>query len=222
MTIREMHYTFSLLCEGVDQLKSVSFIDRQKDEFLNLATRDIVVAKADQSEINQRIDDELRPLIVRSSAIPYTSTDNTRFVFDLPSDYLRMWRVEGNVDGCVYKGLTSVQHDDMNYWLTNYNTKPDALWGNIPYVNEAGSIAVYTDGNFTVDDVIITYLRYPAEVRVDTYTLLDGSNAVVTNSDLPEELHPQIVRKAVQIASASVINPNNYQLAAQEFNVNNG
>jgi hypothetical protein len=64
-------------------------------------------------------------------------------------------------------------------------------------------LTVYTDGKFTIEQVYITYLRYPLSIDVQGYVKFDGSNSVNQNCELPEYAKPDIVDLAVKFAAQS-------------------
>jgi hypothetical protein len=62
---------------------------------------------------------------------------------------------------------------------------------------------VYTDGEFTIEDVYLTYLRYPQNVDILGYTKLDGTSSMNVNCELPEYAKGDIVDLAVKFAAQS-------------------
>lgn len=133
--------------------------------------------------------------------------------------------------------ITVVQTDDLSDALVDPFNKPSYSFGRVlgnygksltdqnTTYNQygTGSLYLYTNNDFTVDSVSVSYLRYPQRVWIGTYDLTNdllpksASNTYVYQSgvDLPvssdiasETAQRKIVDKAVELSAMLIEDPN--------------
>jgi hypothetical protein len=80
------------------------------------------------------------------------------------------------------------------------------------------NLAAYTDGTFEIDDVYLTYLRYPLQIDIKGYTKFDGTDSIDQDSELPEYAKSDLVDLASKFAAMS--NDNQAQAAYAEDRLN--
>lgn len=182
--------------------------------WLNEAIRVFVEERFRQFEQSQRITDDIRTLVVEELAIttshtvPTFTTNYLIDRIDFPIDYLYLLNHSselfvansGNFDYTVtankrvpnagYTDYSTVkkrnkvaQHDDIHIMLRDPFNRTTSEFP-LSTVSDDG-INVYTDLTFIVDQVIISYLKRPAEV------------SDLVDSDLPVFIHRKIVEMAV-------------------------
>jgi hypothetical protein len=109
----------------------------------------------------------------------------------------------------------------------NASTTTNNLYG-------AGSLFLYTDSTFNVDNVYVDYLKYPNRVWLGTYDLTNDlrtksvNNTYVYQSgtdgpvhcDLNAHTHNEIIDIAVMLASQLIEDPNLIQLNRFKINTN--
>lgn len=210
MDIALMHYNFDQLATGVDQLKTRSFKKNEKDEYLNMAIIDLVNERAVTTEQLQEVVDELSP-ITKSELLPKLSD----YTYLIPSDYFRALRLSVDVCGKPLSA-TYTQQDDLSYALGNPMYAPNVRWGNIPYTREGNIFTLYSDGT-VLGDVTLTYIRYPAIVSIGGYNDINGVLKQTVQCDLPDNLHNEVIRRAVNIAHSSIGNSQHYQVSQNEI-----
>lgn len=153
---------------------------------------------------------------------------------------------QGNCSKIVSVSVT--QTDDLNDSLIDPFNQPSwknetvlAVYGRstTPRVSiynpeGTGSVYLYTDGTFNVDEVYIDYIKHPNRVWIGTYDLTDNlrpkdiSNNYVyqsgvdapVSSDLNVHTHPEIVDIAVALASEMIEDPNLIRLKQQKTTTN--
>ena len=99
------------------------------------------------------------------------------------------------------------QHDDLDTVLIDEFRKPNwrykrvvGVFSKDSRVQTAGtandtnrSLTIYTDGEFTIDTLHITYLKTPNVVSFGGYTDLDGNLTIRTECDIPPIYYDEIV-----------------------------
>ena len=237
MTIQEMHYDFRVKLDKVNSYAQDSFNEVEIDHFLNEATLLFVKQRASIMnpyrrglEVSQKRVDDLRTLVVKSPTtlqpgIPPSVVGPSVFempLADLSFPYLKMIRLTTEIKkkACPNKVVTPdiVSHDDLSEALSDPFQRPDYRWDTVLMVYaqsttaNKGSVYFYTDETFQVTKVFPEYLRRPVRVSLGGYTYLDGTVAVLTQSDLPEEVHSEMVDIAVSEAARTVEDVQMYQL----------
>ena len=246
MTNQEMHYSFRLKADKIHGLTNDDFVPAQIDWLLNLAQLIEVKkrylpfnnARKGFEGIQKRIDD-LSTLHVKSphkqpAIIPTllagrlldSNIYECKFS-DFEFTYMFLTGLRAKIsdgDDCIKSiGLTQIQEDDLNEGLINVNTRPDFNWGTVLFTIDAssadtdapGSIYIYS-GDFEVDEVYPSYLRYPRKMFFSGYASLDGLYTAITaavSCELPTIIHDNIVDTACELAAAPLQDPEFLQLA---------
>lgn len=230
MTIQEMHYDFKLKADKIDSLRTRDYLPAEIDWRINSASLSMIKKRygllnvTNQGfEVTQRRVDDLANLHVkeRIDQIAITPAVNGT-IYEAPLRLLKykyLFTTRVSVDlskkGCCDKKgarCKQVQTDDLSEVLRDPFHRPSFEWGEIPFnfykdstrLNSS-SIVLYTDGTFDITSVFVEYLRIPIEVSLGNYTYIDGTNRPVTNSELAEHLHQEIIDLAVESA---IVNSN--------------
>ena len=196
-------------------------------------------------EVTEHRIQDLKNLHIKSPApqpsILATSADSIAYESTLDSlvyELLFVTRVRAKItkNNCTkIVGVNITQTDDLNNSLVDPFNKPDFITGDVlgvygrsslnsvtnlnPY--GTGSIYIYTDGTFTVDEVYIEYIKHPNRLWFGNYDLTSDlrpkiiSNTYVyqagvdspVHSDLNSHVHAEIVDQAVLIASQLIEDP---------------
>lgn len=236
MTAQEMHYEFKLRYNEVDTQDRKDLNPAEIDAFLSDAALIKTKWLYRQAEKDQGNIDALSNLLVYSPTIsqpevsPYSITNNV-YEFktsDFAFPYMHLYRAEIKVEECSDSiNLQIIQHDDLANKLTNHHTQPSLKWrravGVIGRSSDSLGESIYVNslGNFTVSGLYPTYLKTPSEITIGGYIGIDGvTNRVLTNCDLPDYIHTEIVDLAVQNALGIVALPHEYQVAQQKTQIN--
>jgi hypothetical protein len=225
---------------GVDSLfqgTSPGYNDKQMSAILNKAQRRVFGMKAPLFDTNEKIKKTLSPLIRRAStatggviavvdaAILAVKHDTTLFTgkfYRLPAD------VGYVVEEYAILELATVHTDPIivlpityDYFLKNYTNrykKPSTslLW-RLDYKQELVTATLYYTSEIiypkthTLDTYSISYLKYPADIDVDTTT-----PASQVSCELPDQsFQDEVVGEAIKIITAA-LNDEGYQVAAAE------
>jgi hypothetical protein len=96
-----------------------------------------------------------------------------------------------------------IRHGELTTKYLDDNYNPSFKWRTTIATLGNDNLTVYTDGKFTVDQVYVTYLRYPLSIDVQGYVKFDGTSSVNQDCELPEYAKSDIVDLAVKFAAQS-------------------
>lgn len=244
MQIELAHWTFKKKLDKVASNEYRDFTRAEVDSFLNEAINIFVEThfsgnnfKQLSVEQDQQTIDKLSNLVVPSpikQPMLTPSSSNTDFgiyefkLSDLAYTYRHFLRAKVKVTDCSDLFRTKVAtHGDLNHFLTSSVWKPSTKWKRAiltfgeSSANNAPSIFVHTNGDFTVEGLYLDYLRAPAEVSIGGYNDINGDPKSKVEIDLPDEYHEQIIDIAVKLAAAVIENTLGYQLAENQIKTNN-
>lgn len=227
MTISEMHIAFNMLLDKIDSLQYPTFLPEEKDFLLNQAIRKFVKTryggtnpKREGFEQSQKRIDDLRTL-VREVTIPCTSTGAIKpngyvLTNDLVSSTFTTtpyWMSLGEEVDIYFVPTTSLNATAITKRVgvtdataNDYRWKlDDPMAAYILHYDEARPLRLFynntiefiTDGNYSVTNAYLRFLKSPAVVS------LTGN----VDCDLPEHTHDEIVALAVQSALENVEQP---------------
>lgn len=124
---------------------------------------------------NRGVDDirYIQNFLILDKKLLVKTKSEDKFNFELPSNYfdLSSARAKAKKNSCQdYIDLVEVQTENLNQILFNVYLKPSFEWREAPYSIASNNLSVYTD-NFTVDEILLNYYRYPSQIR-----LVDSEN----------------------------------------------
>lgn len=228
MTISEMHTAFKLELDKIDSLQYPSFSTTEIDYWLNRGIKKFAKTrysgfnpKKEGFEQTQKRIDDLRTL-VREVTVPCTTTGATKTngyvlttgfsnaVFTAAPYWLSLGEevsITPSGGSATRVGVTEVTADTYRFEIDNpyssyilhYDSaKPLRLFYN-------NTIEFISDGNYTVNNAYIRYLKEPTEVDYGT----------ATDCDLPDHTHDEIVSTAVALVLENIEQPR-YNSYSQE------
>lgn len=209
MTPRQFQIEFERARKFLDQnrFQQISFTTEDIQYFLNEAINVIITKKLKTSKkesrngikVSQRELDEIRSLLVKNiSLVKDVGLSNLEYdVYTLPDDYYFLISDKSSTISC---SVTKVYQNRLYSTENLYEILEDTHFGtkyNSP-VSELSTekLYVYKNSNFTIDSVIIDYIKKWIEI--------DILNNI--NTDLNENIHKQIVNVAVNIAYENIDN----------------
>lgn len=232
--VDDLLYEFELKLNKISREDNQNIPLENKIIFLNEAQISWIKSKLNQNNIykigyegfRKRIDD-LQVLKVNNYRLGSKKTDNLRFIgyeSNLSAlDY--MFYINSYAD-CNSKkcnatiGIDLIKEGELDTRYFDDFYKPSFIWRTTLATMGADKLYVYTDGNFEVNNVYLTYLRHPLQIDLEGYIKLDGSNSINQNCELPEYAKNDIVDLAVKYAAQS--SDNNFQTQmSKEREINN-
>ena len=150
---------------ATDNLRLALLFNESQNKFLTLQLQ------------NRKVDDirYIQKFLVLDKNIPYLSKTQDKYNFKLPENYFDLAdaRAKAKKDKCSdLISLFELRTENLNEILIDEFHKPSFKWREAPFTINSDSLSIYTDGEFTITEVLLNYYRYPNQVR-----LLDENNA---------------------------------------------
>lgn len=235
MLIEELHYQVRQKTNKLDSGFRRDFTDPEIDDALNEAS--LMYLHNLYTEYQQRgaeYDNEnvvkLRPFIITYPTAPAiiatSSTADGVYRFVLPSDFLYPLRLRLKSDDCpsAYIRVQLTTHDELDALLNDFHAKPSLKWKRALAVIGYGSssqhsIYLYTNQEFTADDLYVDYIKKPATVSIGGYDDILGNPKAKVESDIPSEFHFRLVDYAAVILNGITENSNGLQIGLTKLNL---
>jgi len=248
MTVAEMHYDIDFKLDKIASLAKPDLNLAEKDWLLNESIR-LLVKKYYQGnnfsgaafETTQKRIDDLSSLVVKYPEQPelLPTLISGSGVYELPLEsllYPYWFFIRGTirvlkpgVTNCVQEAsMKLISHDDLNHALQdpfNNSDMSEVLFnfGRASVIggNDYSKTSIYLyPGVYSLGAVKLEYIKQPQRVSYGGYAYIDGITYVVSQCDLPEHLHSEIVDLAVQIASGIIESPEYIQMKTQKVFTN--
>jgi len=249
MTIQELHWQFRLLYNKVNTQTEKTFNIAEVDAFLNRAIEEYVeIFYAGNNskfyklgfEVTQQRIDMLSTLVI-SSPIEQPPLKPSKvaggvyeFKFDnLKYPYKHFLRASAKSRECNRDmiNISIEQTDDLNTVLCDKNRQPSLQWkravGKVMKDSDSfgkSSLYVYTNNEFSIDEIQLEYLKIPNKVSIGGYPSLETATSAnpqilpVTECDLPTNYHNLVVDIAVQEVSRILRDGDGLNLRTDRFN----
>ncbi len=142
----------------------------------------------------------------------------------LPENYLRynLLRVWGSKKNCLKSRIKSTLREEANAddLLRDKNSRPDFSWRDTFHTILGNKIKVYTNGEFTVDKIELTYYRLPREIRIIGCDYLGTPSSENVDPELNENLVELIIDDAAAILAGDMESVNAFNIAKQRADGN--
>lgn len=167
------------------------------------------IVKEGDEQSTRRIDD-FEVLLTTTNLI----ISNRQYYFesnDKPADYMQWKRVTTMATkDCCPKPKKMVVYlaevANLDELLRDNNKKPSYEWGETFCTQKDGKIQIYTNGEFIVDKVELTYYRQPTKIQItgvqDPYTGL--TPAVDVLSEFKDDVIELLIDEAVKILAGDI------------------
>lgn len=136
---------------------------------------------------NRKVDDVryIEHLLILDKKVLASSKISDHYNFPLPVDYLDLASVRGlgSKDTCKNQKLDlfEVQAENLPEILNDEDNKPSFKWREAPYTIASNLINVYTDNTFSVDEILLSYYRYPTQIAlIDPYNPESNFDETIT------------------------------------------
>ena len=229
MTIQEMHYDFKKKLNKIDSEQNKNLIIPEIDWVLNEAQNLYIkmiaeprVANISYFENKQRTIDDIRTIVKENQSVKIQND-----IITLPSDYMFHIRSYAYISKgeCKNKKATLYIRKHEEEFQESPFDRSSFEWRTLNGVFNERGIKFYTEENFTVDKVEMSYIRKPilihnakdfrtGEYKLPSGQLLSGS----VNCELPEHTHSEIVDLAVLLTSGEMMS--DYKANTAKVNLN--
>lgn len=219
--VEELVYEFKLNLNKMDRQDNVQVPLEDILVFLNQAQLSWVKSKVGENNIfrdgyegtRKRIDD-LQVLKVDDVSLALTKTPDVLYKgykanLKTLSDYMMyvMSHVSAKKEGCK-AGLTVdlIRQNDLSTLYFDANFSPSFEWRSTFATIGQDNITVYTDESFEIENLYLTYLRYPKPIDSEGYIKIDGTDSSKQDCELPYYAKSDILNLASKFAAQSVDN----------------
>jgi len=219
--VEELIYEFKLNLNKMDRQDNVQVPLEDILVFLNQAQLSWVKSKVGENNIfrdgyegtRKRIDD-LQVLKVDDVSLTLQKTTDVLYKgykADLKTipNYMMyiMSHVGARKEDCK-AGLTVdlIRQNDLSTLYFDANFSPSFEWRSTFATIGQDNIIVYTDETFEIENLYLTYLRYPKAIDSEGYIKIDGLDSSKQDCELPYYAKPDILNLATKFAAQSVDN----------------
>lgn len=130
--------------------------------------------KFSEFHLQNRGSDDIRyieHLLVLDKKILPASKTSDHYNFPLPENYLDLADVRGRCSQgtCTNQTLDLVdiqKAENISTVIGDEDNKPSFKWREAPYVIASKKVNVYTDNTFSVDEILLSYYRYPTKIAL--------------------------------------------------------
>lgn len=183
------------------------------------------IVKEGDEQSTRRIDD-LGKLLTTTPLPPVNK--QTYFEIDKPTDYLQWKRVsvKAKNDCCEDPKPMVVyftEEGNIDLLLRDKNKKPNFEWGETFCTQEGSKIKIYTNGEFEIADVKLTYYKQPRRIQIsgifDIYT--NTTPVADVTSELKDDLVEVLIDETVKILAGDIESINQIQRESGSVENNN-
>jgi len=182
-------------------------------------------AKREGDEQSTRRKDDLQVLLVETD--PILSEEDIYYSGPIPENYLQWKRLDVNAcKGCCDNRRMTVYlaaEENLNQLLRDKLKQPSFQWAETFATLTDDKFRVYTNKDFEVSDVSLTYYRQPRKIQVkgctDPYTGLDSTQEILC--EFKDDIVELIIDEAVSILAGDIESGNQYSRGQQEAERNN-
>lgn len=228
MTAAEMRYNVLLGVDSFFEAGAPGYNDSQLSAILNRAQRRVFGKWKKLFDANEEAKRILSPVTERASLLETTIAEATvqdyahpnGILYVLPDDdiaklveeYVRFDEGDG-----VYSDPVIVLPISYDYYTKNYKSRYKKPYSNLVWrldYNLEDSqyvVELITDGENTIGDYQIAYLRWPVDIVINTTAPQSAINCEI----LHEGFHDEIVAEAIKMIVAA-LNDEGYQVAGAE------
>lgn len=168
------------------------------------------LAKEGDEQSTSRIDD-LQILITNANPILVNRGTYFETQSEIPGDYLRYKRVSVNAsnDCCSeprHMVVYLAEQGNLDLLLRDVNKKPSFDWAETFATLKGNKLQVYTNGEFTIDSLNLTYYRQPVKIQiagcVDPYTQV--ASTIDINCEFKDDLIELLIDEAAKIIAGDI------------------
>lgn len=222
MTSIEAYKKFEL---KVNNINTASNIDVSKGEFVLIYNEQ--QNKWFRNKFRGRsalysIDDSQQ--LITTDKLLTASTNGDRYrQFALPTDYFDYISsyALASKGGCKERPMYTyqVKLNEVDLHIRDENNKPSFEYHETPVTISQDNLQVYKT-DFEVDDVYLTYYRYPVAIDILGYTRLDGTASTNVDPELYDQAVDEIIDWCALELQRLAENPEGFQLSSNRINNN--
>jgi len=176
----------------------------------------------------RRIDDLQILLITDPSATVIDKGVYVEVTGGIPAEYMEWKRIDVYATNSCCPDKRSMvtylaEEGNVAQLLRDYNKKPNFAWAETFATLSNNNINVYTNNEFTIENVILTYYRQPVRIQiqgvVDPYTLVVSPISV--ECEFKDDLAELFCDEAAKIIAGDLENSSQMQINSSSIEQNN-
>lgn len=223
--------------ERLNKLDSADYDNIQEWKIVEAFNKGVVVwcrrnlqgtnlSKTGDEASKRRIDD--LQILLNPVPIQMTKKDGYYLSPTLPSDYFEWKRVSAKASNkcCTDKRPLMIylsEEANVDETLRDFNKRPSFEWGETFVTLVNNQFKIYTNNEFDVSDVILTYYRQPRRIQIagvsDPYTGLISTTDVLC--EFKDDVVELFIDECVKILSGDIESFNTNQIADNSVESNN-
>jgi hypothetical protein len=185
-----------------------------------------IIGKNDLQEGDEETKNKVDDLQI---LLKYTtlSGKNTKTYFEsekLPIDYLYFKRLVPYIQKgeCLERRIKSNLREEANVddYLNDWAMQPSFDFEQTFHTLIGNRARVYTNGDFKVNSVELTYYRYPRELDFQDAPRVDGKKPRQTDPEFKDDIVELIIDDTVSILAGDIESPNTFSISAQRAKIN--
>lgn len=218
MSIKNMHYDFKQKLNKIDSQQNrnlrIPEIDWKLNEALEQFIKNIAEPRVNNQygfEVNQRVIDDIRPIVVNDKKLTAIVIDESSYYVELPINYMFFLSAKILISNtnCGDRFARAIvrQHDDRFEESVFDNSSYEWKEVNVKFYEKG--IKIYTDKSFTIKELHLDYIKKHPYIHyaegflpAGTYNLPEGTVLTgFTDCLLAKHTHNEIVNIAVYLSS---------------------
>jgi len=162
--------------------------------------------------------------LLKTEPINGNNQSTLYFETKIPKDYLwyNSLTVFASKDNCKDKKIKSDLREQANVetLLQDHNSKPSFEWRETFHTFLGNKLRVYTNNEFDIEKVELTYYRKPIEMDIFGYTHEDGRESKNVDLEFKDDFAEVILDYAASIIAGDIESINQTQLNLQRSQMN--
>ena len=148
---------------ATDNLRLALLFNESQNKFLTLQLQ------------NRKVDDirYIQKFLVLDKSIPYFSKTQEKYNFKLPDNYFDLAdaRAKAKKEKCSdIITLFELRTENLNEILIDEFHKPSFKWREAPMTVNSDYLSIFTEGDFSVTELLLNYYRYPSQLKLTDET----------------------------------------------------
>jgi hypothetical protein len=211
--------------DNIECWQVVESFNKAQVEWTRRQLHGINIVKEGDEQSTRRIDD-LQVLLVKSTIPTLFSGDFE--TANLPGDYLQWKRLDvfANSECCNIKRRMVtylVEEANINQLLRDVSKQPSFEWGETFATLSNNNINIYTNKEFTVEDLNFTYYRQPIKIQVqgcvDPYTGVQSPTNI--ECEFKDDIVEVLIDEAASILAGDIESGNQFSRGTETAERNN-
>jgi hypothetical protein len=210
--------------DNIECWQIVEAFNKAQVEWSRRQLHGLNIVKEGDEQSTRRIDD-LQALLTTTS-LP-TNDEQIAYSINIPGDYFQWKRVDAYANqGCCSNRLMVIylaEEANLGQLLRDDGKKPSFEWGETFATIKNNQIFIYTNGEFEIGKMDLTYYRQPQKIQI--LGCVDPYTSVQSTVDIPCEFKDDIVEviidEAVSIIAGDIESGTQFSRGTQGAERNN-